>query len=139
MKLSIIIVSDDFILNHTRVTLLKTRYDVTVIGVNESFKLLQSKDADLLLVCHSIPIDVAASIIELAAETRRVKQILWLAEWHTVPGLVASGQAVIQIDSRKQPWLVEVEKAMQSARAATDHVETRGRNERRSELKSNCS
>jgi hypothetical protein len=92
--------------------LLQPRYDVMVFGRKDSVKRLPGISADLLIVCHSVPIHAAALIIELAANDRVVKQILWLSAWNTIPGLVVSGQSVIQIDSRKQPWLVAVEKAM---------------------------
>jgi len=112
VRLSIVIAGDDPALNRTRIQLLKSRYDVTQFGIHASFQRLQTGNADLLIVCHSVPIHEAALIIELAAEHCIAKQILWLSEWHTIPGLVVSGQSVIQIDSRKQPWLLAVEKAM---------------------------
>ena len=114
MRLNVLLVGIDPALNRMRVQLLRSRHNVATVSAEESFQRLQHDGADLLLVCHSVPIHLAASIIELAAERRRVKRILWLSEWQTVPGLVASGQAVIQIDSRKQPWLLEVERILQT-------------------------
>jgi hypothetical protein len=116
------IAGEDSALNGTRMQLLKSRYDVTSFGVEESFQRLQRVRADLLLVCHSVPIDAAAWIIEMAAQERVVRQILWLSEWHTIPGLVVSGKSVIQIDSRKQPWLAAVDRVMESIKAEAQTV-----------------
>ena len=121
MRQSIVLVGDDTALNRARLSLLRPRYDVTVIGVEDFFQQLHLK-GDLLLVCHSIPIDASASIIEIAAEMRPAWRILWLAEWHTVPGLIVSGHSVIQIDTRKQAWLVEVEKVLHAMKASAQSV-----------------
>ena len=99
-----------------RLRLLSSSYDATAAGVEESLRRLQSEAADLLLVCHSIPIVTAAAMIQKASTMCKVEQILWLAEWQTVSSSLAAGKTVIKMDSRNQPWLLETEKLLQGKR-----------------------
>jgi hypothetical protein len=96
-----------------RVRLLSPRYDALAAGVEESLRRLEGNAVDLLLICHSVPLVTAASMIQEASTRCEVEQILWLAEWQTVSGSPAAG-TVVSMDSRNQPWLVETEKLLQS-------------------------
>jgi hypothetical protein len=109
MKPRILIIGEDPAVNRMRMQILSANYEVTAIRAEESPRQPRGQVIDLLLICHTVRLRDAASVIVAVAERCHVERALWLAEWQTLPS-----EVVVQIDGSHQPWLVETEKILKT-------------------------
>lgn len=119
MKPRILIIGEDPAVSRMRMQMLIANYDVTAVRPEESLRQPSGEVIDLLLICHTVRLREAASIIVAAMERYYVERALWLAEWQTVPS-----EDVMRIDGSRQPWLVEIEKMLKTKLLTRDFAPT---------------
>lgn len=106
----ILIVGDDTDVVRASVRLLQIRYEVSMSSTLNLMKRISEVHYELLILCHTIPLPKAASLIQDVSEKCPWLGIVWLAQWQTIaPG--RSESKIICIDGVVQPpWLEAVDK-----------------------------
>jgi DNA-binding NtrC family response regulator len=98
----ILIVGDDCDVIRGSFRLLQRRYAVSLSSTRDLVKRVSEMHYDLLIVCHTIPLRKAASLIEVASDRCPWLEIIWLAEWQTTAS-AESERKVVCIDGVVRP------------------------------------